>query len=235
MKRTAIALAGMSLTQWLVAAAVGFPLVAQAQSRPNIAETMAPVPGRKNYAQDLVDRTLSRHPELLELDIHAVPPGTSESVIVAAKSRDRVGKRTDADDLAVFKSGEPRVEINQTGDNNVEVAVQLQDVTGRPVGAIEMTFPYVAGTDQDALVKKAEEIRDGRRRRIAYGSEDLVTPAQYDPKVPVDTYAQYLVDDTLSRQQGVLVTVLHIKDPKSAGYPVLASNIGRIGKEADAM
>jgi iron complex outermembrane receptor protein len=157
MKRTTLALAAVSLTQCLVIAAVaGIPLEALAQSRPNIQETMRPIPGRKNYAQDLVDRTVSRHPELIELDIHAVPPDGTESVIVAAKSRNRVGQRTDADDLAVFKSGEPRVEINQAGNNNVEVAVQLQDVAGRPVGSVEMTFPYVAGTDQEALVKKAE-------------------------------------------------------------------------------
>jgi iron complex outermembrane receptor protein len=228
-------LAGMSLTQCLVAAAVGsLPMMALAQSRPNIAETMAPVPGRKNYAQDLVDRTVSRHQELLELDIHAVPPGAAESVIVAAKSRDRIGKRTDADDLAVAKTGTPRVEINKTGDNNVEVAVQLQDVTGRSVGSVEMTFRYVAGTDEAALIRQGEEIRNELRRRIAYGAEDLVAPAQFDPQVPVDTYAQFLVDDTLSRQPGVLAAVLHIKDPKTPGYPILASNIGRIGKASDA-
>ncbi len=236
MKRTALALAGFTLTQCaILAGAVALPLCAQAQApRPNIAETLPPVTGRKNYAQDLVDRYASRHPELIELDIHAVPPGASESVIVASKSRDRIGKRTDSDDLEVAKTGTPRVEINKTGNNNVEVAVQLQDVTGRPVGSVEMTFPYVAGTDENALVKKAEEIRDELRRRIAYGSEDLVTPAQYDAKVPVDTYAQFLVDDTLQRQPGVLVTVLHIKDPKSPDYPIIASSIGRIGKAADA-
>src|SRR5258706_16190555 len=97
-----------------------------------------------------------------------------------------------------------------------------------------MTLPYCACTEQDALVKKAEENLVGVRRRIANGSEEFVTPAQYDPKPPVDTYAQYLVDDTLSRQPAVLVTVLHIKDPASADYPIVASNIGRIGKEADA-
>ncbi len=233
-KRSALAASGVSLTQLLVAVAVDMPLVAQAQSRPNMQETMAPVPGRKNYAQDLVDRTVSRHPELLELDIHTVPPGATDSVIVAAKSRDRVGKRSDADDVAVFKTGTPRVEINRTGNNNVEVAVQLQDVAGHPVGSVEMTFPYVAGTDEDALVKKVAEIRDELRRRIAYGSEDLVTPAQYDAKAPTDTYAQYLVDDILSRRPGVLVIVLHIKDSRSNNYPILASSIGRIGKEADA-
>src|SRR5258708_7112721 len=184
MKRTAIAVAGMSLTQCLVAAVIGMPMPAQAQARPNIAETMAPVPGRKNYAQDLVDRAVARHPELLQLDIHAIPPGSTASTIIAAKDRTRVGKSSDPDDIAVLKPG--------------------------------------------------EAIRDELARRISYGSEDLVTPAQYDPRVPIDTYAQYLVDDTLEKEPAVLIMVLHLQDPKADGYPILASNIGRIGKEADA-
>src|SRR6266702_3411482 len=164
MRRTAIGLASISLTQCLVMAAVGaLPSVAVAQGRTNVEETMAPVPVRKSYAQDLVDRTVARNPQLVELDIHAAPPGGVASVIVASKSRARLGKATDPDDLAVLRSGEPRVEINAAGNNNVEVALQLQDVTGRPAGVVEMTFPYVAGTDQDALVKKAEAIRDDMR------------------------------------------------------------------------
>lgn len=233
MRRTALAVAGVSLTQLLVAAAVGIPLTVQAQGRPNIEEIMAPVPGRKNYAQDLLERTASRHPELIEFDIHATPPGAPASVIVASKNPGRIGKATDRDDLEVFKTGTPRVEINQTGDNNVEVAVPLEDVTGRAIGTVEMTFPYVPGTDQDALIQKATAIKDELRRRIAYGAEDLVAPAQYGPKTPIDTYAQYLVDDTLARQPGVLIIVLHVKDPKSGEYPVTASNIGRIGKAPD--
>src|SRR5258706_11625602 len=237
MKKTAWTLAGFSLTQLAIAAgAVALPLAAQAQvqaPRPNIEETLPPIAGRKNYAQDLVERTLSRHPELIELDIHATPPGSAASVIVAAKNPGRVGKASDADDLNVLKTGTPRVEINQKGNNNVEVAVQLQDVTKQPVGVCEMTFPYVAGTDEDALIKQAQDLADELRRRIAHGAEDLVTPAQYDTRVKPDTYAQYLVDDALTKQPGVLVLVLHTRDA-SGGYPIVGSSIGRIGKAADA-
>src|SRR5258706_11623527 len=237
MKKTAWTLAGFSLTQLAIAAgAVALPLAAQAQAqapRPNIEETLPPIAGRKNYAQDLVERTLSRHPELIELDIHATPPGSAASVIVAAKNPGRVGKASDTDDLAVLKTGTPRVEINQKGNNNVEVAVQLQDVTKQPVGVVEMTFPYVAGTDEEALIKQARDLADELRRRIAHGAEDLVTPAQYDTRVKPDTYAQYLVDDALTKQPGVLVLVLHTRDA-SGGYPIVGSSIGRIGKAADA-
>ena len=52
------------------------------------------------------------------------------------------------------------------------IAVQLQDVTGAAVGTVEMTFPYVAGSDQEALVQKANDIKDELRRRISHGAED---------------------------------------------------------------
>lgn len=236
MKRSVLAFTGFSLTQIAIAAgAVALPLYAQAQApRPNIAETMAPVPGRKSYAQDLVDRTVAANPELVELDLHATPPGEPKSIIVASRSKERLGKTSDADDIEVFRTGTPRVEINKSGNNNVEVGVPLQDVTGRTIGAVEMTFPYVAGTDEEALIAKAQKIGYELRRRISYGAEDLVAPAQFDPRTPTDTYAQYLVDDILVKQPGVVIVVLHIKDRTSADYPILGSTIGRIGKEADA-
>jgi iron complex outermembrane receptor protein len=191
----------------------------------------------KTYAQVLVDETVVRHPELIGLDLHATPPNSQQSVIIASKNPERIGNKTDPDDLEVFKTGTPRIEINPAGDQNVEVAFQLQDVTGRPIGTVEMTFPYPPGTDKEALVEQAEEIRDELRRHISgegqQGGAELVAPASVDPRVPIDTYAQFLVDDTLARHPGVVIIVLHIKLPGTEEYPILASNIGRIGKPAD--
>jgi len=191
----------------------------------------------KSYGQDLVERTVARHPELIGLDLHATPPGSSESRIIASTHRDRIGQKTDPDDLEVFETGTPRVEINRKGDQNVEVAVQLHDVTGRPVGSAEMTFPYKSGTDADALIEEGQEIEDELRRRIAgedrQGAAELVAPAQLDPSIPIETYAQFLVDDTLPKHPGVAIIALHIKSPTGSDYPLLASNIGRIGKPAD--
>ena len=131
-----------------------------AVSLPLCAQTLPAPPSAKNYAQALVDATVARHPELLELDMHAVPPGGTQSAIIAAKSADRVGHKSDPDDLQVAKTGDPRVEINRVGDYNVEVEIPLIDQHRRTVGSIEMTFPYVAGFDPEALIRKAQAIRD---------------------------------------------------------------------------
>jgi len=191
----------------------------------------------KSYGQDLIERTMARHPELIALDLHATLPGSRQSQIIASNLRDRVGHKTDPDDLEVFQTGAPRAEINAKGDQNVEVGVQLHDATGRPIGSVEMTFPYESGTDTGAFIEEAREIELEMRRRISgeegRGAAELVEPAQVDPSIPLDTYAQFLVDDTLTKNQGVVIVALHIKAPKGSDYPLLASNIGRIGKPAD--
>lgn len=225
MKKIALAVAAV-FAQGTCALVAIVPAHAQAQA-------LSPASSGKTYAQDLVDRTVARHPELLEMDIHASPADGSPSVIVASKNRQRIGKATDSDDLEVFRTGTPRVEINSKGDQNVEVAIQLRNVSNRAIGTVELTFPYVAGTDNDALIEKAEKIGDEVRRRISR-REDLAAPAQLDARIPVDTYAQFLVDDEMAREPGVVTLVLHAKGRTGVSYHIVASNIGRIGKASDA-
>ena len=207
-------------------------LMAAAAFAPGAQAQPAAVGG--SYAQHLVDSMVALHPELVELDIHALPPGSRQLMLVAAKSPARVGRPSDTDDVAVYRTGEPRVEINRKGDQNVEVALALRDIYRQTIGAVEFTFPYTPGTDEDALIKKAAQYRDEMSRRIL-DSASLFDPAQLDPRVPERTYAQFLVDDTLGRHPRVEVIALHARTPKTgSGYPIIASNIGRIGKPADA-
>src|ERR1700758_1887189 len=93
----------------LLVLAVALPVWAQTPVAPATASP-EPSPGEK-YAQYLVDSLVARHPELSEVDVHAIPPGSTQSVIVAAKTPSRVGKASDPDDLSVMRSGEPRIEI----------------------------------------------------------------------------------------------------------------------------
>ena len=49
----------------------------------------------------------------------------------------------------------------------------------------------------------------------------------------VKSYAQELVDRTAAANQGLLVIAMHVSTEGAGGYPIIASNIGRIGKPAD--
>jgi iron complex outermembrane receptor protein len=151
---------------WMVAAA-SLPLWAQAPS---------PESPQNSYAQALVDATAAQHPKLLELDMHATPPGGAQSSIVAAKSAGRIGHPSDPDDLEVAKTGNPRVEINRVGDYNVEIEIPLFDDRRQIIGSVEMTFRYVAGFDEQALIREAEGIRNELSARIS-GVAALAAPA----------------------------------------------------------
>ena len=52
-------------------------------------------------------------------------------------------------------------------------------------------------------------------------------------QLPVKSYGQELVDQVVARNPGLLVIVLHVSPPNVPNYPIIASNIGRIGKVAD--
>lgn len=54
-----------------------------------------------------------------------------------------------------------------------------------------------------------------------------------DAQLPVKSYGQELVDQVVARNPRLLVIVLHVSPPNVANYPIIASNIGRIGKVAD--
>lgn len=58
------------------------------------------------------------------------------------------------------------------------------------------------------------------------------TPLRADP-LPVKSYAQELVDQVVAKNPGLLVVVMHVSPPNVTNYPIIASNIGRIGKIAD--
>lgn len=52
-------------------------------------------------------------------------------------------------------------------------------------------------------------------------------------KAPAKTYAQNLVDQELAAHPDVIIIGLHVASRDGSDYPILASNIGRIGKKAD--
>jgi TonB-dependent siderophore receptor len=222
-------------TALALALLLAFP-IAQAQTAPapRASSQDSRPSGSYPYAQHLVDNAARLHPELLSIDLHATLPGAAQSTIVATTAGARLGRPSDADDVAVLRSGQPRVEINRQGDQNVEVELPLFDIFKQTIGSVEFTFRYVSGTDEASLVKQAGQYRDELSRRIL-DRESLASPAQLDPGIPAHGYAQFLIDDALARHPEVEVIALHARTAAIAdGYPIIASNIGRIGKPADA-
>jgi hypothetical protein len=184
----------------------------------------------KTYAQQLVDQAVAKHPEVVVLAMHVTPPNNSQNVIIASNIG-RIGKKADEDDLRVIKTGKPNLALNKTGDR-FEVELPLQDANARMIGALGVVFAYRPGDDKSAFQKKAELIRNELRRRISHVA-NLMEPAQFDQRIPINTYGQHLVEEELAKHPEVIILALHVTPPKSADNVIIASNIGRIGKKAD--
>jgi hypothetical protein len=123
-----------------------------------------PLATTKTHAQKLVDEALSRHPEVIELAVHAIPP-RGKSSIVLASSYGRIGKKTDGDDLKAIGSGEPIGGVYAEG-KRYRVALALHDSANRTIGAVSVGFLYRAGDDERAFLSNAERLRDELQTRI---------------------------------------------------------------------
>jgi hypothetical protein len=184
----------------------------------------------KIYAQQLVDETVAKNPDLLVIVMHVTPPKSAEAVIVASNIG-RIGQSAGADDLRVIRTNVPKLEL-AGGGTRFDVELALSDTSGTTIGALDLVFPYDAGSDRTALQRKAERIRDGLSRRIL-NEANLLDPYPMDPLATTKTRAQKLVDQAMARHPEVLSLAMHVTLPNGGDNVILGSSFGRIGKKAD--
>lgn len=130
-------------------------------------------PDHKIYAQTLVDETMARHPELLSMTLHGVPPGMQDTYTMFAGSYpDRIGNPDDPDDIDVIKKGitllDPRWHrVNDTARKFV-VQMPMEDANHDNVGLVVYAFknpPKPAGMERYYL-NAATKMRDQLATRI---------------------------------------------------------------------
>lgn len=116
------------------------------------------------YAQQLVDKTVAKHPDVIILATHTTPPGGKVNVI-SGSTIGRIGKVADDDDARVIDKGETNLEV---ADNNsrFEVELPLNDAKGTRIGALGVVLRFKPGADKEALHKHAIAIRDEMARQI---------------------------------------------------------------------
>jgi hypothetical protein len=145
-------------------------LFATSMAWPLHAETRAP---ERIYAQELVNQTVKKYPDLLVVAMHVTPPNDTENVIIASNIA-RIGKRADAEDLHVIKTGETLAKVSKNGDR-FEVELPLLDASRNPIGALAIVFRYKAGDDPSMFKTRAEKIRDELAHKIPQLSK-LIEP-----------------------------------------------------------
>jgi hypothetical protein len=120
--------------------------------------------GPNTYAQQITERTVARHPDLLVMMIHATPPSGGKNVIIGSNIG-RFGKVADEDDGRVINAGSTNLEIGGDKDR-FETELPLNDAHGKRIGALGLVFSYHDGADKDAIHAHGRAIRDEIARQI---------------------------------------------------------------------
>jgi len=141
-------------------------------------------PPARSYGQYLVEQTVTHHPEVIGLDLHATPPNAQCCVVIASTNRDRVGRESDLRALEVVKTSKPAVAVDAETGHRIEVAVPLQDKSGNTIGAMQAFYAYAQGDDQARFLSQAEALSGEMQRQIPTGAK-LVQPMRPTENVDI--------------------------------------------------
>src|SRR5258708_1813491 len=132
-------------------------------------------PAQKIYAQKLSDETMARHPELVSITLHGVPPGqVNVYTMFAGSYPDRIGNPDDPDDIDVSKKGitilDPRWHRTKDTVKKFVVLMPMRDKSGENVGLVVYAFknpkdPSTSATEKEYL-DKATALRDSLAKQI---------------------------------------------------------------------
>ena len=133
-------------------------------------------PAYKIYGQKLSDETMSKHPELLSVTLHGVPPGLDNVYTMFAGSfPDRVGNADDPDDIDVIKKGitilDPRWQRTNDNPKKFVVLMPMRDAAGQNIGLVVYAFKQppananLSSVEADYFAKSAA-LRDELAKKI---------------------------------------------------------------------
>ncbi len=191
------------------------------------AATPSPVIGPGSYGQQLVAQLTTKHPDVRAMTLYVTLPGGSgpESIASSSGANGNPPPAAAAQALAAWRAHF----AYEQASRELTAEVPMLDMSHKKAGVMALVL---AGKSRAALQREALAIRDQLARRTSYAA-NLVQEAVDDPNIPVDSYAQYIVDDELAKHRDLMILAIHATTPKNSDPEILASNIGRIGKKAD--
>ena len=134
--------AALALSAGMAAAAAPTPPA----TAPPKAKNWTPPP-QKIYAQTLVEQIMAKHPELISVTFHGVPPGLDKVYTMFAGSfPERIGNPDDPDDIDVITKGITIVDPRWNRNDPVKKFVVLMPLRD----ALQKQIPSYAGLFQPA-------------------------------------------------------------------------------------
>jgi hypothetical protein len=118
----------------------------------------------KIYAQRLVDKLTADHPDLLRVALHITPPKESDNLIIACNLPERIGRKSDPEDLEAMRTGQP---ILLREGKDFDVTLPLHEAAGTTIGAIGLTFKPLPGEQDPAATRRARAMAGQIEKQIA--------------------------------------------------------------------
>jgi hypothetical protein len=141
-------------------------------------------PKEKIAAQTLADEIMAKHPELLSVTFHGVPPKMEKVYTMFAGSyHDRIGNADDPDDIDVITKGitivDPRWHKTKDTVKKFVVQAPLRDASGTNVGLIVYAFKNdnPPADPEMTYYKAAMDLRNEVQKKIA-SYDALFEPAK---------------------------------------------------------
>jgi iron complex outermembrane receptor protein len=185
-----------------------------------------PVVGAQSYGQDLVNRVVAAHHNVSELTLYITLPGTTAPQSIAS-TNGRTGLPAPAPAVRALRLRRGQFRYHSA---ELDAALPMFDVSGHIAGVMTVRL---RGHSRKGLELEAIAIRHYLKRNTSFAT-NLVQKALWDPNLPLNSYAQKLVDAALARHPNVLIMAIHAATPKNSTPEILGSNIGRIGKKDDS-
>jgi hypothetical protein len=114
-------------------------------------------------AEALIRETLSSHPFLRKMGLHAIAPGQTVSVIIANGNATRIGIPTTKGDFEAVASG---ATYCKKTDSYYNLKLPMFDAANRRIGLLVMEIPLTSAADDAAAIKIAEDLRRGLSQSI---------------------------------------------------------------------
>ncbi len=109
----------------------------------------------KIFAQKLVEELVAQYGDLVRVGLHLTPPHRTDNIIVACNVTEKIGKKSDPEDLQVIQTGKPVV---LREDGHFDVTLPLHDASGKVIGAIGLTFKPRGSEQESSAVQRARRM-----------------------------------------------------------------------------
>jgi DNA-binding beta-propeller fold protein YncE len=193
------------------------------------ADPVVAVPVDAPAAEQLILATMSAHPWLRKMGLHAIPNGQKDSVIIANANASRIGVKSSDGDLEAVKDGKTYC-VKRDDGSFYNAKMPMFDAGGRRIGILVMEIPYTSAKDEADAVRKAEDLRG----ELALQIPNLNALFQFSLNISAPL-AQKVVDEAMATHPEVQKMGLHVDAPGSQDNVIVANNIpSKIGKKSSA-